>query len=389
MPVMMNRHVVIVQRVLADYRIPLFDALASKLASDGVRLNVLAGQARVGEFLEEPDCDREWLIRTRNIYMPGGAYIERRVVHLSKTANLLIVEQASKALVSYWLLLRRYMSANYPKVAYWGHGIDFADQKRFSFQRLWKRTFIDKVDHWFAYTDATARILMETGYSPSRITIFNNASDTNGLSEAIRAIPDSVKSERFESLWHEPYQPCHKVGVFCSRLLPSKAIRLLLDASTLIAQQHSGFRLLVIGDGPERANVESFAAKHSWCALHPPLYGLDRASFLALADVWLNPGTTGLAILDAYAAGIPYITTARPDHGPEIAYIDSLAGVMTPPDAIDYTKAVSHVLQDNELQRRKSAAVELSRKYTLEQTVQRLASGIVQVMGKTNKKARL
>ncbi len=60
-----------------------------------------------------------------------------------------------------------------------------------------------------------------------------------------------------------------------------------------------------------------------------------------------EPGAVGLAILDAFAAGLPMVTTHCRGHGPEIAYLrQNENGLMTEDTLDDFVGGVRRVLGD-------------------------------------------
>jgi glycosyltransferase involved in cell wall biosynthesis len=103
------------------------------------------------------------------------------------------------------------------------------------------------------------------------------------------------------------------IGVV-ARMVPVKDLGLLLDAAALVAREVPHARLVMVGDGPERAALERRAAE-------PDLSG--RVSFLghvtparpllAGFDVLaLSSESEGLpiSVLEAMAAGVPVVATA-------------------------------------------------------------------------------
>lgn len=373
----MQKRVLIIQRVLTDYRVPVFDLLSKSLQAHGVQLTILAGQGRPEEYLQEPDLERDWLRRTRNTYLWGGLYVQKQLLRECRSADLVIVEQSSKSLLTYILQIKRFFCIHRSAIAYWGHGIDFSDQQRISFRRQWKKMWTNCVDYWFAYTDVTARLLIQSGFPKDSMTVLDNAADTEVLASAVAAVGMDQKLSIYHALWNEPRNQTHRVAVFCSRLIPSKGVGLLLESSRIVVEKMPSYRLLIIGDGPLRRLVESYAAIYSWCVYLPPVYGVARAPYLALSDIWLNPGTTGLAILDAYAAGLPYLTVDLKGHMPEIAYLDGFAGQSVKPDANHFADAICKLLQDEKIADRQSTALLLAKRYTLGGMVSRFCDGIL------------
>jgi L-malate glycosyltransferase len=72
-------------------------------------------------------------------------------------------------------------------------------------------------------------------------------------------------------------------------------------------------RLILIGDGPERSNIEKLCRELDTCSQITSLGKVsDPASFLSIADLFVLPSETesfGLAALEAMAAGVPVIST--------------------------------------------------------------------------------
>jgi L-malate glycosyltransferase len=72
-------------------------------------------------------------------------------------------------------------------------------------------------------------------------------------------------------------------------------------------------RLILIGDGPERSNIEKLCRELDTCSQITSLGKISEpGSFLSIADLFMLPSETesfGLAALEAMAAGVPVIST--------------------------------------------------------------------------------
>ena len=79
-------------------------------------------------------------------------------------------------------------------------------------------------------------------------------------------------------------------------------------------------------------------------------FGREKALALRMADIFVIPGRTGLAILDSFAAGLPLFTTDIAIHGPEASYlIDGYNGRKTAHRVPAYAEAVVEVLKSPSL----------------------------------------
>lgn len=104
--------------------------------------------------------------------------------------------------------------------------------------------------------------------------------------------------------------------VAIGRLAEQKGFSLLIEAVSLLASSHPGLRLVLVGDGPLRPEIETLIAAHGLTA-HVALAGWqDEAGVqraLAAAQALVLPSfAEGLpmVVMEAMAAGRPVIATA-------------------------------------------------------------------------------
>jgi len=119
-------------------------------------------------------------------------------------------------------------------------------------------------------------------------------------------------------------------------------------------------------------------------------HGTERVPYLSLGHVWLNPGASGLAVLDSFALGAPFLTTNNGIHGPEIEYLKrGENGDISPPIASDFARMASALLCDKQrLAQMKDAAKKSGRKYTIENMAKNFAEGVVKALDKPTTKQR-
>ncbi len=374
--------VAVLQRVVPDYRIPFFASLERALGERNCELEVLAGQPWPHEGLVDARDQLPFIQKTRNRRISTRAYWLRGAWSAARHADLVVIEQASAALYSYPLIAMRLLGIKPRKLAFWGHGAQFNREEPQPLRDAWKKSWTTWVDHWFAYTELSAQAVRDSGFPADKITVVQNAIDTRRLQEAHRSLSEREIAKQFEELFGESRRDDHRVGVFCGRLTPLKRIPFLLKSLEIIHRRHPDFRMIIVGDGSDADRVRAFCANHSWCKWVGAVHGIERVNYLAQADVCLNPGMTGLSILDAFSVGIPFATTNCGIHSPEIAYLENgVNGIMSEATESAFAAAVSELIQSDDLVMIKRNASHDGHRYTIEGMVQNFASGLMQALG--------
>ncbi|MFM8945690.1 MAG: glycosyltransferase family 4 protein [Actinomycetota bacterium] len=168
----------------------------------------------------------------------------------------------------------------------------------------------------------------------------------------------------------------HPSVLAVGRQAPVKRFPLLLEQMKIARASVPGARLTLVGDGPERANLERWVADNdasSWVEFagrvdRERLRDLYRRSWLvssaSLAEGW------GLALTEAAGCGTPAVATDISGH--RCSVIDGSTGLLAPVDRLGST--IARVLTDDELRRSLSERAE-ARARTL--TWDALATGLM------------
>jgi glycosyltransferase involved in cell wall biosynthesis len=369
-------HVVIAYKYLPQYRLRFFSRLREELASTGIRLTLVHGQPSPREALRSDTRTLDWAVEKRNRVFSIGRHelIWQPCLRLAANADLVIVEQASRLLVNYVLMALQACGA--AKVAFWGHGENLQRHRAHRIGESVKR-LVSRYPHWwFAYTEPTKARVERLGYPRERITVVQNAIDTYDLEAACRNVggDELAAFRRRHELGNGP------LGIFVGGLYLEKRLQFLLEASDVVAARLPDFRLLIIGDGPERQHVVAQAAEREHVRYLGPLFDHEKVVALAASSAMLMPGVVGLAVLDAFAARTPMITSAVDYHSPEIDYlVDGYNGIVAPdPNALcDYADRVVDVLTDAQLQSHLvTGCADAAATFTNEAMVSRFAEGV-------------
>src|SRR5437762_7602582 len=335
------KRILIIQAQMKQYRVPFFERLHRALQKENLRLRVAYSSPARSELQkgDNPDLSTEcgkkvkgyWLFRDRVLFQP----LLREILH----SDLVIVEQANKHVLNHLLLVLSALGLK--RVAFWGHGRDFQSRGA-SFSEWFKVKTLSSVDWWFAYTEKTKSHLREHGVNPEKITVVQNAVDTRQFREELESISDAEREQARRSL---RIAADSQVGLFCASITPQKQPQFLLASALSIKELVPRFELLVVGGGSREQVIREAAGKHSWIHFLGPQFGRNKALYHRISNIAMMPCAVGLGILDAFAAGLPLLTTEDPAHGPEITYLETdINGLSVEQNVEKYSEGVADVL---------------------------------------------
>lgn len=181
------------------------------------------------------------------------------------------------------------------------------------------------VDQYVAVSEANARYLVEEKGIPGRkVAVIRNGCDTRRF-DAHREAPAGLRT----GLGLASGDP---VVVVLGRLEPQKGHAVLLEAVPEVLRQFPGLRVLCLGDGLLRQELEARTVAMGLTATVRFLgRQADVAAWLALADFTVLPSLyegLPLAAIESLAAGRPVVATAV-DGTPEVVR-DGMTGLTVP-----------------------------------------------------------
>jgi len=182
-----------------------------------------------------------------------------------------------------------------------------------SLKEPWRRTVARRVafelaDKVFAVS-AQLRDLhaSRTGFPAGRIAVIHNGVDSK------RFCPDVERRNRIRQ--ELGLSDAERVIGCVANLLPVKDHRTLLDSLGSVSEVHDGWRLLLVGEGPERPALQAVVdARPDWSRRVLFLGSSERVPDLLRAmDVFVLPSVAeGIcnSLLEAMATGLPVVATA-------------------------------------------------------------------------------
>jgi len=300
------------QRVLPAYRVPFFDAMAS--ACEG-GLEVFAGQPLPIEHI--PSVDRLWPAgytpaRNRHFLHPGTplyqCWQEGLVDWLERwDPGALIVEANPRYLSTPRAV--HWMHARGRPVIGWGLGAPPVSGLLGAWRRGRRSSFLKSLDALVAYSQRGAEEYKQLGFPEERIFVAPNA---------VAPRPQTKPAARPDQFLERP------TVLFVGRLQSRKRIDNLLRACAALPEEIQP-RLRVVGDGPALGDFEALASEiYPRAEFTGASYGDELDCYFYAADLFVLPGTGGLAVQQAMAHALPVIVAqgdgtqsdlVRPENG--------------------------------------------------------------------------
>lgn len=326
------------QRVLPFYRVPFFSTLAGHI-SDGMQL--FAGTPRKSEAIDTADrLDAGQLVKVWNFHLFSGRLylcLQPGIVRwLNRFDPDVLIIESNPRYISTPSAIDWMRSRNRPVIG-WGLGAPEMSGVLSESRNKARRHFLSKLDALIAYSKQGAAEYAANGVSESRIFVAPN-------------------STAFRPKGNLPSRPLIKEGrlnvLFVGRLQLRKRLDLLFKACAALPP-HLQPEVTVVGDGPDRVFFEKTARE-----VYPSVLfsgaktGKELEPFFHAADLFILPGTGGLAVQQAMSFGLPVIV-AEGD-GTQIQLVRPENGWMIAPGSLeDLIQTMAAALSDLSTLRKK------------------------------------
>lgn len=356
----------LVQRVLPEYRMPFFEMLAGACAGG---LSVFSGHPRPDEAIQSahlPPIIHPVEARNRHFFR-GRFYLcwQSGLINWLENWNpdALILEANPRYLSS--LSAARWMHRHSRPVIGWGLGAPNSTGSK----RRFHRSFLRHFDALITYSQSGFEQYRSLGIPPERIFVAPNA-----------AAPKPVHPPVERPAGFPEGGP---VILFVGRLQARKRVDVLLQACAALPD-HMQPHLYIVGDGPEKEKLERLAqAVYPQAGFPGAKFGPALDPYFDTADLFVLPGTGGLAVQQAMSHALPVVVGEA--DGTQADLVKPGNGVLVQPGSVDDLRGVLQDLLSDAAILRKMGAESyriVSEEINLENMLQAFAGAVNFVLEK-------
>lgn len=363
------RTVVFVFDYVMHYHREMLRAVEAHLNQRGIRFVLLTARHRELGAGRTPLRD--------NVVAEQGQYslVEKRlggftlrhqsgvVSEIKRLSPSVVVTMCHSGTLSEWLIARLKRRLGFRLVA-WQCGYEYNPGR---LKDTILSAFVPNFDHHLAYHSNARDYAIKYGATPEQITVMHNTINE----QLIQCSPKNEARERIAQK-HPSLQGRHIV-LYVGAVLEEKRLELAVDALDLLT--NLDVSLVVVGDGPHLAHLQAITA-HRTDVVFAGRVVDGVGLYFDAADVFLLPGTGGLALNEAMAHSLPLIS-GYADGSADDLVVDGVNGFrlhdVTPRGIAE---KVSALVTDRELNAKMGQASHelITSKYSFERFIQRVVT---------------
>jgi len=243
-------------------------------------------------------------VETHGWYLPGGAFFQLGLLKMTFRRDVdTIIHGGDAHFIMTWVsaAIARLLGK---RVFFWTHGYTHRDV---GWKRAIRKVFYRLPNALLFYGHMAKKMAIEEGFAADRIHVIYNSLDYEQHKYVRDLLTPKRIYERRAELFANPEIP---IVVCIARLIREKRFDLLLEAVALLGASGYPVNVLLVGDGPERASLETMAAQRGvnvrfWGACYDERI---LGELTTAADATVSPGEVGLTAIQSLAFGTPVIT---------------------------------------------------------------------------------
>ncbi len=367
-----NKKIMVVTRTIPHWRREVFQEIYNQFKSHGVdclfvhdyKAMVIGNHKGSGicKSINSKHCE------IKTVALGKVEYLKRfrTVLNQYKPSDIIIEASPRFMQVYYLLLLKKF---KHFKLWGWSSGYFKSESKCLNFLR---KLIFRNFDGMFTYHSLATKKFERIGIKKI-ITVGNSPGEKRILDEIGRVDPHNVKLVKLN------YSDDEKklIAIFVGKLTVSKKVDIILSVAEYFEDR---INFLIIGNGPEYNNLEKTSkAKHlsNVFFMGEIIEGVNV--LFQASDVFVMPGTGGLALIQALYNGLPIISSFADGIGFD-AVKDGYNGfIMEDPNEEFFIEKLQWFVDNkaaiDEFSRR---SLEISKYFSTEKVAERIVSTILE-----------
>jgi len=296
------KKVILIIPVIANYRIDFLNLLSEELKKENKELIVITGENVSKKIVNDKLQSKFHTIKTETKvinFLNFDLKWQKNLIHqvlALKPQKVIMLYNAGN--LNYNILLLRLKIKGIPYIL-WGCGWERADLKGFKFRfKKWvKSFFVNWSSGYITYDTSFAKKLIANAYPENHIIVAQNTINIEKIIKNRTPISKEYDTIKF---------------LFVGALIKEKKLDIAIHTFNNLNKQGYNFHFTIIGEGEIKQQLIDLVKRLNLTTkilILGALYGEELQQYFEKANVFILPGTGGLAVNEAMAYALPIIST--------------------------------------------------------------------------------
>lgn len=310
------------------YHVETLREVERRLNGAGIPFHVLSAQdrpgrsGRVAESGKVVHSHKHFKLTEQPIFGFQFRYQHGLMALLEEIDPTVVVSMCHAGTVTEWQMLNWAGRQGVRRVA-WQCGYEYNPGR--SLKRMALDRFVPRFDFHLCYHTNAQKYAQQYGASPSQTLVMHNTIDERRIIAGDRAAAKEELAARYPQLAGK------ELVLYVGAVLEEKRLEVVFDALVKLNRPDAYF--VVVGDGPHLATLKQrYADRTDWLAAGRVVEGVGL--YFDAADVFVLPGTGGLAINEAMAHRLPVIS-GYADGSADDLVVDGVTGYRLQDDSAE------------------------------------------------------
>ena len=330
---------------VAHYHIPLFRSLKKRLEDDGHSLLLLSGKeklnatGRVSEKNRVLENENKYEVYEMNINNYTLRYGKGVLGKIRAQKPDIVVIPSHVGNVLHWMIQSLAKKKGY-KIISWQCGYEY---NKSIIKDAILKIFLKRFDYHLAYHSNAKKYCVSLGVPDNRVTIMHNTIDETHIVLTDRFTAKKYLFEKY------PMIKNRKIMLYVGAILKEKKIELILNSLSLMKRKDSAF--VAVGDGPHLSKLkERFVNRND--VIFAGRVVDEVGYYFDAADIFVLPGTGGLALNEAMYHGLPIISGYADGSADDLVIHGKNGYRISEYSAEELVGYISNILEDDDLRER-------------------------------------